>query len=137
MSFRRDVAARLEFDMELNRNVAQGYEVDIGLQVRRQGWKIIFDPQLAIRHYSAPRATVGLRTLRRGEHPVVRVQPAARWPASSVAAAQVVSLVYQFAVGERPAPGFLPLVLSPIARRFGFETHHARAALKGAAARCA
>ena len=37
MSFRREVAARLEFDMELNRNVAQGYEVDIGLQVRGMG----------------------------------------------------------------------------------------------------
>ena len=42
-----------------------------------------------------------------------------------------VSLLYQFAVGERPAPGFLPLVLAPIARRVGFDTHHARPALKG------
>ena len=44
MSFRREIARRLEFDMELNRNVAQGYEVDLGLQVRGMGWRIIFDP---------------------------------------------------------------------------------------------
>jgi len=37
MSFRREVARRIQFDMTLNRNVAQGYEVDIGLQVRRMG----------------------------------------------------------------------------------------------------
>src|SRR5262249_51433872 len=61
MSFRREVARRLEFDMELNRNVAQGYEVDIGLQVKAMGWKVLFDPKLAIRHYSAPRATAGMR----------------------------------------------------------------------------
>ena len=30
MSFRRDIARRLEFDMELNRNVAQGYESTLG-----------------------------------------------------------------------------------------------------------
>src|SRR5262249_31710747 len=54
MSFRREVAKQIEFDMELNRNVAQGYEVDIGLQVRAMGWKIVFDPLLAIRHYTAP-----------------------------------------------------------------------------------
>jgi GT2 family glycosyltransferase len=131
MSFRREIAARLEFDMELNRNVAQGYEVDIGLQVRRLGWRIMFDPLLAIRHYSAPRATVGLRT-----YDAESIQ----WYAFNQLRVGLrrlslphksVSLVYQFAVGERTAPGVLPFVLGPIARRFGFETDHARAALKG------
>jgi hypothetical protein len=41
------------------------------------------------------------------------------------------SLIYQFAIGERRAPGVLPLVFSPVARKFGFETDQARAALKG------
>jgi GT2 family glycosyltransferase len=131
MSFRREVAARLEFDMELNRNVAQGYEVDIGLQVRRLGWKILFDPLLAVRHYSAPRATAGLRTFE---------EESIQWYAFNQLRVGLrrlslprrsVSLLYQFTVGERPAPGFLPLVLAPIARRAGFHTHHARAALKG------
>jgi GT2 family glycosyltransferase len=131
MSFRREIAARLEFDMELNRNVAQGYEIDIGLQVRRLGWKILFDPLLAIRHYSAPRATVGLRGAD---------EDGIQWYAFNQLRVGLrrlspvhgsVSLVYQFAVGERSAPGILPLLLAPIARRFGFETHRARAALKG------
>lgn len=131
MSFRREVAARLEFDMELNRNVAQGYEVDIGLQVRRMGWKILFDPLLAVRHYSAPRATVGMR---------MPDAESIQWYAFNQLRVGLrrlslprksVSLLYQFAVGERPAPGFLPLVLGPIARRVGFDTHHARPALKG------
>jgi GT2 family glycosyltransferase len=131
MSFRRDIAKRLEFDMELNRNVAQGYEVDIGLQVRRMGLKIIFDPQVAILHYSAPRATVGLRTFD---------EESIQWYAFNQLRVGLrrlslprksVSLIYQFAIGERPAPGIVPLMLSPLARRLGFDTRHARPALKG------
>jgi len=131
MSFRREVVTRLEFDLELNRNVAQGYEVDIGLQVRRLGWKIIFDPLLAVRHYSAPRATAGLRMLD---------SESIQWYAFNQLRVGLrrlslprksLSLLYQFAVGERPAPGVLPLLLSPLARRIGFETHLARSALKG------
>jgi len=132
MSFRRDVAAQLEFDMELNRNVAQGYEIDIGLQVRRLGWKVIFDPLLAIRHYSAPRATVGARSVDNAE--------SVKWYAFNQLRVclrrfsfgrKSTSLIYQFTIGERRAPGFLPLVFAPIARRFGFATDQARAALSG------
>ena len=118
MSFRREVAARLEFDMELNRNVAQGYEVDIGLQVRRLGWKIIFDPRLAIRHYSAPardrracgrstrRASSGTRSTSCASACVVCRCRASRSRCSTNSPS-----------ASGPAPGFLPLVLAPIARR--------------------
>jgi GT2 family glycosyltransferase len=132
MSFRREVAARLEFDMELNRNVAQGYEVDIGLQVRNNGWRILFDPLVAIRHYGAPRASVGMRTADDSD--------SVQWYAFNQLRVGLrrfsfgrksTSLVYQLAIGERRAPGVLPLVFSPVARRFGFETGQARAALKG------
>jgi GT2 family glycosyltransferase len=132
MSFRREIVGQLEFDMQLNRNVAQGYEVDLGLQVRRLGWKILFDPLVAILHYGAPRATAGMRTADDGE--------SVQWYAFNQLrvglrrlslARRSTSLVYQFAVGERRAPGLLPLVFSPVARRFGFETGQARAALRG------
>jgi GT2 family glycosyltransferase len=131
MSFRRDIARRIEFDMELNRNVAQGYEVDIGLQVKNMGWKIIFDPLLAIRHYSAPRAAVGVRgTEAEGiqwfsfNHVRVALR---RLPLHM----RVVCLANQLALGHRVAPGILPYMVAPLARRFGFATHVAGAALKG------
>jgi GT2 family glycosyltransferase len=132
MSFRREVATRLQFDMELNRNVAQGYEVDLGLQVRALGWRIVFDPLLAVRHYSAPRATIGLRTADNSE--------SVKWYAFNQLRVGLrrlpfhrksISLIYQLAIGERRAPGLVPYLLSPIARRFGFETSQAPAALKG------
>jgi GT2 family glycosyltransferase len=131
MSFRREVARRIQFDMTLNRNVAQGYEVDIGLQVRRLGWRILFDPRVVIRHYSAPREAVGLRA---------SDAESIQWYAfNSVRVAlrrlpihlKSTSLTYQLAVGERAAPGLLPLALAPLARRMGFDMTVARAALKG------
>jgi GT2 family glycosyltransferase len=132
MSFRREVARRLEFDLELNRNVAQGYEVDIGLQVKAMGWKVLFDPGLAIRHYSAPRATIGMRP----DADAAGVQ----WYSYNHARVtlrrlrnhrRVTALAYQIAVGERRAPGLLPMLLSPLGRRLGFETGSAAAALRG------
>jgi GT2 family glycosyltransferase len=132
MSFRREAARRLEFDMELNRNVAQGYEVDIGLQVRAMGWKVMFDPKLAIRHYSAPRATVGMRPEADADgikwysfnHARVALR---RLPASRSA----IAFAYQLAIGERRAPGLLPLALAPLGRKLGFDMRAARAALSG------
>jgi GT2 family glycosyltransferase len=132
MSFRREVARRLEFDMELNRNVAQGYEIDIGLQVKAMGWKVLFDPLLAIRHYSAPRATVGMRP----DADATSVQ----WYSYNHARVtlrrlrgyrRLVAMAYQIAVGERRAPGLIPLLLPPLGRRLGFEARAASPAAKG------
>jgi len=131
MSFRRGVARRIEFDMELNRNVAQGYEVDIGLQVRSMGWRVIFDPLLAIRHYSAPRETVGLR-----ESDTESI----KWYSFNNARVALrrlprlhrsISFAYQIAIGQRRAPGLLPLALWPVARKLGFDVELGRAALEG------
>ncbi|HVV49024.1 MAG TPA: glycosyltransferase [Polyangia bacterium] len=131
MSFRREVAQRLEFDMELNRNAAQGYEVDIGLQVRRMGWKIVFDPAMAIRHYSAPRETVGMRVSNAESikwycyncsRVTLRRLPPAR---------RLLSLVYQLGIGDRRAPGLFPMLAAPVARKLGFEIDFARPALSG------
>ncbi|HEX3694623.1 MAG TPA: glycosyltransferase [Polyangia bacterium] len=132
MSFRREVVGRLEFDLELNRNVAQGYEVDLGLQVKRMGWKVIFDPQLGIRHYSAPRQTVGMRPAADGD--------AVHWYSYNHARVALrrlplfhsaLAFSYLLTIGERRAPGLVPMLLAPVARRAGFELEAAPAALRG------
>jgi GT2 family glycosyltransferase len=131
MSFRHDVAKRIEFDMQLNRNVAQGYEVDVGLQVRAMGRRVIFDPRLTILHYSAPRATAGLRQSN---------SEGARWYAFNHARVALrrltplrgsVSFAYQLMIGERKAPGLLPMAIQPLARRLAFDTACGAAALAG------
>jgi GT2 family glycosyltransferase len=131
MSYRREVARRIQFDMALNRSVAQGYEVDIGLQVRSMGWRILYDPRVVIRHYSAPRESVGLR---------MSDAESIKWYAFNQARVALrrlpqlrksISLTYQLTIGERRAPGLVPLALGPVARRLGFDMAVARAALEG------
>lgn len=132
MSFRRSVARELEFDMELNHNVADGYEVDLGLQVKARGLRIVFDPQIAIRHYSAPRQVTGLRSLYDSEgiqwsaynhvRVVLRRLPITR---------SVIAVGYMFAIGSRRAPGLFPIGLAPLTRRMGFRIAMGGAAFRG------
>ena len=61
MAYRREVIQRLEFDLRLNAGVAFNYEVDLGLQVRNLGYRVVFDPTARIKHFSAPRANAGMR----------------------------------------------------------------------------
>ncbi len=50
-SFRRVVWNQITFDMNLNPYVAYNYEIDIGLQTKALGWRLIFDQNIKIRHY--------------------------------------------------------------------------------------
>lgn len=131
MSYRGSVARALEFDEALNGNVAFGYEVDLGLQVRRAGWRIVFDPAVAIRHYSAPRAVAGMRTsnseaARSYAYNHLRVILRRLSPARRTVAA-----AWQVLAGERRAPGLVPWLVAPIAKRAGFDVSCAGAAWDG------
>jgi GT2 family glycosyltransferase len=61
MSYRRDVLRRVELDPALAQDVAFHYEVDLGMQVKAAGGRLVYDPLAKIRHYSAPRAQAGMR----------------------------------------------------------------------------
>ncbi len=61
MSYRRSILSRVSLDLGLNENVAFNYELDLGLQVKELGYVLRYDPAAKIRHYSAPRPTVGMR----------------------------------------------------------------------------
>jgi hypothetical protein len=135
MSYRRDVAARLEFDWELNRVVATGYEVDLCLQVRNMGLRVVFDPKVGIRHYSAPRAIVGHRVAG-GDTQAVRWSCynetrilLRRLPPFRGALALARGLL----LGYRTSPGALPWLLGPVARRAGYKTQLGPIAMRGRA----
>jgi GT2 family glycosyltransferase len=61
MSYRRDALRGVRIDLALAQDVAFHYEVDLGLQVRRDGGQLVYDPLARIRHYSAPRVQAGMR----------------------------------------------------------------------------
>jgi len=56
MSFRRKVLGGIYFDKRLRGEGAQvRNDLAVCLAVKRRGWKIIYDPQVAVDHYSAER----------------------------------------------------------------------------------
>jgi GT2 family glycosyltransferase len=61
MSYRREVLERVQLDPALANDVAFHYEVDLGIQVKAAGGRLVYDPVAKIRHYSAPRAQAGMR----------------------------------------------------------------------------
>ena len=56
MSFRRNAIADLRFDQTMRGTGAQvHFEVVFSLTLRKQGWKLIYDPQIAVDHFPAQR----------------------------------------------------------------------------------
>ena len=56
MSFRREAIAGLHFDQRMRGTGAQvHFEVVFSLTLRQKGWKLIYDPQIAVDHYPAQR----------------------------------------------------------------------------------
>ncbi len=56
MSFRRKAIADLRFDQRMRGSGAQvHFEVIFSLTLRQKGWKLIYDPQIAVDHFPAQR----------------------------------------------------------------------------------
>ena len=56
MSFRREAIANLHFDQRMRGSGAQvHFEVVFSLTLRQKGWKLIYDPQIAVDHFPAQR----------------------------------------------------------------------------------
>jgi GT2 family glycosyltransferase len=56
MSYRRSAIEGLHFNRFLRGSGAQVYnDMDFSLAVRRRGWKLIYDPKVAVDHYPAKR----------------------------------------------------------------------------------
>lgn len=56
MSFRREAIADLQFDQRMRGTGAQvHFEVVFSLTLKQRGWKLIYDPQIAVDHYPAQR----------------------------------------------------------------------------------
>lgn len=56
MAYRREAIGNLTFDARLQGSGAQvHFELAFTLQLRRKGWKLIYDPKVAVDHYPAQR----------------------------------------------------------------------------------
>lgn len=59
MSFRRELLAAFPWDARLNGGAATDYEIDLCSWVRRQGFRLVYDPDAGVRHHLGPRPELG------------------------------------------------------------------------------
>lgn len=128
MSMRRELWT---IDSVLKGGGAQvAWEMGACLRVLRGGWRVIYDPGLAVDHYPAARFDEDQRG-----RPRVRAQLHAQWNQCYLLARYAPawrvgqSLMYQLAVGAGVSPGLLR-VLAASSRRFRAEPGWRRAALR-------
>ena len=62
MSYRVSLARKCLPARALNRDVAFNWELDMALQVKKLGYRIVYEPSAAVDHHSAPRSISGMRT---------------------------------------------------------------------------
>jgi cellulose synthase/poly-beta-1,6-N-acetylglucosamine synthase-like glycosyltransferase len=56
MSYRREAVDGIRFDVHLKGSGAQVYnDMDFSMCVKKAGWKLVYDPEVAVDHYPAPR----------------------------------------------------------------------------------
>jgi glycosyltransferase involved in cell wall biosynthesis len=63
MSFRRELGSRVNLDLALNRNVGFYWELDFIQQIKHLGFTVLFDPNVRVNHYTAPREITGMRAV--------------------------------------------------------------------------
>ncbi len=116
MSFRARYLEGFRFDERCVSGGTTSNDLDVSLFVRRRGGKLIYDPEVRVNHYSAPRSYgVG-----RGaqwdrycySHNLVYVLlKHLSWPK------KIIMLGYYFLFGQRKSWGVATLVLDPLLRR--------------------
>ena len=115
-AYRRAALALLGFDMRLNRGAAVGYELDVGLGLRRLG-RLVFEPQMVVDHYPGERRAAPNRDAFEryaGDYTFNLFYIAAkRFGWGELAS----FLFYMTLVGQAPSPGLLFLL--PVATRQG------------------
>jgi GT2 family glycosyltransferase len=125
--WRRELLAALEFDPGLNFDDAVMYGLDLCLQAKKRGFRIVFEPRALVYHHVAPRPAESDRKkiadrlftyCRNYTYVLLKELPTWRRP---------IFLAWWYLVGERGAWGAASLAYDVLTRGFGKERNIARA----------
>lgn len=107
MSFRRSAIEAIGFDPRLRGDGAQvANDLKLALQVKKQGWALVYDPNVAVDHYMAPRHDDDKRTYRSAAAQSNASHNQALALLEYLSPWQVpIYLIWTFAIGSREVPG--------------------------------
>lgn len=110
MSFRTELFRQVKLDPGMNANVAFYWELSVCLQVRDMGYQLLFDPRCVVKHYSAPRADAGLRTVNANASYWMNANYARLMRKHLTAFGLLAHVLYSFLVGSQRASGIVHYV---------------------------
>ncbi|MEG4860752.1 glycosyltransferase family 2 protein [Microcoleus sp. K1-B6] len=109
MSFRRSAIAQMHFDPRMRGTGAQvHFELAFSLSLKRAGWKLIYDPKVAVDHYPAQRFDEDQRNRFNDIALINAVHNETLVLLENLPSTQRIAFVFwAILVGTRDAPGFL------------------------------
>ena len=117
MSYRLDLFRECKPDSRIGMNVAFHWEMDVGQQVKKKGYRIVFDPKIAVDHHSAPREVDGLRTMNYEGTYWNNYNYALLMRKHLSSPGMAAYVLYSFLAGDSQGPGGLYIIYSLIRRR--------------------
>jgi glycosyltransferase involved in cell wall biosynthesis len=121
MSFRRAALDGVRFDTNLRGQGAQIFnEMSFSFEVQKRGWKLIYDPAVAVDHYPAVRHDYDQRVIfnRQACTDLAFNRYWGYLYAMPRSSKRVASLLWYQAVGTKYHPGFLHLIIGMLRRDF-------------------
>jgi len=117
MSYRVSLAKQCLPARALNHDVAFHWELDMALKVKKQGYRIVYDPSAVVDHHSAPRRISGMRTPNYEGIYYANYNFAYIIMRHSNMLRRLGYIGYTAIVGEEASPGVARLVLLSLVRR--------------------
>ena len=117
MSFRRELLNKIKIDSIIDKNVAFHWELDVAQQVKKLGYKLLFDPMIRVNHYSAPREIDGLRSINYDGVYYSNFNYAYLMMKHLPIVGRLAYIVYSFMIGSQLSSGLLHILVKLVSHR--------------------
>lgn len=131
MSFRRSLLERVNWEPRLEQDVSFYWEIDLGLQVKRMGYQLLYHPSARVDHFNAPRAIEGMRTTNwegvfwSSHNALMILRRHFSWPHV------IANLFYTFLIGNSATPGVVYVCYQLVRNRPVAWREHVMASVAG------
>ena len=117
LSYRLDLLRICKPDKRIGNNVAFHWEMDVGQQVKKLGYSILFDPAICVDHHTAPREISGMRTINYDGTYWSNFNYTLLMRKHLSTFGFLAFLLYSLAIGGAGAPGLIYLIFSVLRGR--------------------
>jgi len=117
MSFRRKILNEITIDPVLKKNVSFHWEIDVCQQVKKLNYTLIYNPNIIVKHHTAPREIEGNRTINYDASYYTNFNHAYIVFKHLSLLSKLTYPIYTFLIGSKNSSGLLYLLYSILIKR--------------------